>query len=87
VISADGYSMPVLAAVRAGHNLGLPSIWGQHGGFYGYGKFPIYDFTAKLHTHFFLYGENVQYIAGVKPSYVLENSDIRQLYRKNRRAD
>lgn len=84
LIAAAGQSIEILAAIKTAKLLGIPVIWGQHGGLYGYGDFPIERFLSKNYTHYFLYSKSVSKMVLNKPCYVVSDSKLLDLYKSKR---
>jgi hypothetical protein len=84
LIAAAGQSIEILAAIKTAKLLGIPVIWGQHGGLYGYGDFPIERFLSKNYTHYFLYSKPVSKMVLNKPFYVVSDSKLLDLYKSKR---
>lgn len=87
VIASSGQSREILAAIRAGSSLDLPIIWGQHGGLYGYGDFPLEKKIVRFYTHYFLYSKAVSNICFSKPYFVVSDYTLLRLYHDKRRSN
>lgn len=84
IISASGQSLDVLAGIKAAKICNIPLIWGQHGGLYGYGEFPISKYIDISYTHFFVYTDAVGVINHDKNCFAVSDSKLLNLYREKR---
>lgn len=84
VVAAAGQSIEILAAIKAARLLSLPVIWGQHGGFYGYADFPIFDYLNKNYTDYFLHTNCTSKMLRQDPHYVVSSKRLLELYKAKR---
>jgi hypothetical protein len=85
VIAASGQSLPILACIKAAKLNRIPVIWGQHGGFYGYGEFPIMKYLHKNYSHYFLYSEGCFSVNNGINCFVVSDTKLRSLYQYERK--
>jgi len=84
VVAAAGQSLSTLAAIKAASINKIPVIWGQHGGHYGYGEFPIINYLNTYYSHYFLYSEGCFSIAKNKKCFSIVDTKLSSIYRCKR---
>lgn len=83
VIAAAGQNLEVLAGIKAANMCKLPTIWGQHGGFYGYANFLVEKYLHQYYTHDFVYTEAI-HLPSNTWRFTISDPKLLKLYRTNR---